>query len=543
MAGNRVASVGMVIACGIVAAAWESSATPFEDHGRSDPQAEKISQIIDKWIAKRWEEKGVKPARPASDAEFLRRVSLDVGGRIPRVSEVRRFLDDPRPDRRAREVDRILEGAQYVNHFTNYWRALMIPSSNDMLLRSVGASFESWLRRALSANTPYDEMVRQILAAKVEYSFTSNRNPDTDPTLVAFYQANEAKPETLAAATSRLFLGVKLECAQCHDHPFANYTRQQFWEYAAFFSGIEPRMSGGFTVGIVDDPACHEVKIASTDKLVQAKFLDGSAPTWKPNVPTRAILADWVTSRDNPYFAKALVNRMWANFFGIGIIDPVDEPSEDNQPSHPELLDELAKAFVETGYNLKTLIRGIVGSQAYQLSSAEDDAGSKATAEDARLFRRMAIKGLSPEQFFDSLALAVGFRQGNQFNGRFFFDASGARAEFLGKFSAQERRTEYQTSILQALTLMNGKFVSDATDFQNLDKTELLAAVVNAPFLDDRQRVETLFLATLSRMPTSAEAEKFGKYVASGGVQSNTKAALADVLWVLLNSSEFMLNH
>jgi hypothetical protein len=265
--------------------------------------------------------------------------------------------------------------------------------------------------------------------------------------------------------------------------------------------------------------------------------LDGTEPRWEADKAARVTLAQWVTDAKNPYFARAAVNRLWAHFFGIGLIEPVDEVKDDNAPSHPELLDELSRQFVAHQFDIKYLVRAITNSQAYQRSSA----ASERRPDDARLFAYMAVKGLSPEQFFDSLAEAIGFHEESRPTPRPDGQpVNTPRAMFLAKFSNQDNRTEWQTSILQALALMNGKFVDDAT---SIERSKTLAAVVDAPFLNTEQRIETLYLATVSRKPRPEELARLVKYVTIGAPKESQKDAFADVFWALLNSGEFILNH
>lgn len=505
--------------------------------------AQALAARLDQLIENRWKQENVKPAALADDAEFLRRVYLDIAGRIPRVAEVREFLDDKSADKRVCVVEKLLDSPLYVNHFTNYWRALMLPQANN--LRFLDPNFTGWLNERIRDNVGYDRLVRELLTAPVALNNPRNPRPQAaisnQPTPIAFYQANEQRPENLAASTSRLFMGIKLECAQCHDHPFAKYTRKQFWELAAFFAGIRAPQGQNFVFQASEDKAdVREISIPMTDKVVQARYLDGTDPQWKKDAGSRTVLAEWLTSPINPYFSRALSNRLWSHFFGIGIIEPVDEPGADNPPSHPEVLDELSQQFAAHQFDIKFLIRAIVATRAYQLASASPGSASA----DPRLFSHMALKGMSPEQFFDSLALATGYREQVQPNARVaLFGLGTPRAEFLNKFAAQEKRTEFETSILQALMLMNGKFVGDATDGSNLERTETLAAVFDAPFLTMPQKIETLFLGTLSRKPRPDEAARFLQYVENGGPRKNARAALADVFWALLNSSEFILNH
>jgi hypothetical protein len=489
-----------------------------------DELAARIDQII---LGKLAAAK-IEPAANADDAEFLRRVSLDIAGRIPRAFEVRDFLEDTTPDKRKRLVERLLERSAYVNNFANVWRDLLLPQVNNPQVRGLIPSFEDWLRPRIRENVPYDQMIRELLMAaspSMNTMMRRERAGNMEPTPAAFYQANELKPENLAGNTSRILLGVKLECAQCHDHPHAHWVRQQFWEYAAFFADVAAQR-----------PGMQTLKLPGTNKVVEARFLDGSEPKIDGYRTLRTALAEWMTAPNNPYFARAAANRLWAHFFGVGIVEPVDDLAENNPPSHPELLDELARQFVANRFDVKFMIRAITSSQAYQRTSTVADPSHA----DPRTFAQMNVRGLSPEQLIDSLLQATGGNDTHEQSNRTLMEFSSARAQFVGRFTNQERRTEHQTSILQALTLMNGKVVEGATD---LERSETLAAVADAPFLDKRQKVEVLFMATLSRRPNHDEAERFVAYVSSGGAKANPQTALGDVFWALLNSAEFMLNH
>jgi hypothetical protein len=512
--------------------------------GRAGDRLDDVATLaikIDQRIAAGQKAREVVAAPLAPDGEFVRRIYLDLAGRIPRVSEVRAFLDDKRADKRRRLVEKLLDGANYVNHFSNVWRAHLLPQNNDMQVQFLAGQIEQWARERVRENTPYDRMVRRLITTPVAFRgavrFTPG-NSGIDPGVIAFFQANEMKADNLAAATSRLFLGVKIECAQCHDHPFAKWTRKQFWEYTAFFGGIKPqRVNGGVFSPATDDVKRHEITIPGSEKVVKAKFLDGSVPQWSDDATTRAVLAEWMTRPDNPFFARAAVNRMWEHFFGIGLVDPVDDFREENPASHPQLLDDLAQAFVAHKFDLKFLIRAITASQTYQRSSTMTDDSQ----EDIRAFARMPLKGLTPEQVFDSLATAVGYRGDTRAPAGFGFRVNTTRGEILNKFTNPvDRRTEYQTSILQALALMNGKFISDAT---SLARSETLAAVIDSPFMDTRQKLDTLYLAALARPMRGSEAARLIPYVSGGGPSREPNKALADVFWVLLNSSEFILNH
>jgi hypothetical protein len=491
--------------------------------------AKAMSAKIDEAIRAKWTEKNVKPAPAASDAEYFRRLSLDLNGRIPTITQLKDFLDDDRADKRRIWVEVLMQGRDnvdlYNNHFTNYWRHLIFAQATNQQAQFFGFNTDPWFSKHVKENTGYDAMVRELLTTQQG---------------AAFYQANENRPENIASATSRLFLGIKLECAQCHDDKSGgSWLRTQFWEYAAFFTNFNPQR--GFQPQLPGGNGAAKIKIPDKDQIVEAKFLDGKEPIWRSGVAPQNILTEWMTSKDNPYFARAAVNRMWYYLLGTGLTDPVDHmANEDNPPSHPELLDELAFQFAAHGFDNKYLIRAITGSEAYRLTSAQ----TEESQEDPRLFARMGVKGMSPEQLFDSVLLAVGYRtepggnMNNRFNG---FQTNTPRGEFVTRFTnASDKRTERQTSILQALYLMNGKFLNDAIELKDGCLDRIASAGPTVPM---SRRIEELYIITLSRKPNEKEMEKMLKYVENGGAAKETRKALADIFWALLNSSEFILNH
>jgi Protein of unknown function (DUF1553)/Protein of unknown function (DUF1549) len=522
-------------------------------HAQPPSDAATLAVKIDQHLAKRWSMANVTPAPGADDAEFVRRVYLDLAGRIPTVAETRSFLADKKTDRRQQLIERLLASPRYSIHFAGVYRALLIPEAgNNFLVRFQQGSFEDWLKLGLKSNAGFDKITRDLLTAPVGnegalavFSFNNGPSP------IAFYSAKDFKAESLAAGAARVFLGVRVECAQCHHHPFADWKKEQFWGLAAFFSGINSQRAGDVLIPAAEMPNKRELTIPGTETVVQAKFLDGKQPDWKESAatPTRSVLASWMTSRANPYFARATVNRTWAYFLGTGLVEPIDDMvGAGATASHPELLDLLAREFVEHNFDLKFLIRAITLTDAYQRTSAGTD---KAQGEPTH-FARMPLRGQTPEQLFDSLVTATGFRSGESKES--LLDAisgkSSARAQILSRFTnLTERPTMSQTSILHALTLMNGKIVADAT---SLEKSETLAALVDAPFLSTADRVETLYFAALSRRPSAKEIDRMTRFVeeavreAGNSDKMRSKAyndAISDVFWVLLNSSEFALNH
>jgi hypothetical protein len=501
--------------------------------------AQVLAMKIDAHLADAWAAAKVKPAPLADDATYLRRVYLDITGKIPPASEVRRFMRDSTPDKRRRVVEQLLDSPGYVNHFSDVWRHLMLPEADtNFQIRYTSLGFENWLRKKFGDNAGYDEVARELITQPVGnnpngYFDYYGQGGQVSP--MSFYLAKEAKPENLAASMTRILLGVRVECAQCHDHPFAKWKREQFWGQAAFFAGIQGRGQNGFIGNLRELPDRRELAIPNTERVAQAVFLDGKEPQWKYKVGARETFADWVTAPENPFFARATVNRLWAQFFGTGIVEPVDDFKDDNPPSHPELLDELSRSFVAHKFDFKFLIRAITASEAYQLSSIPTDPAQ----EDQRLFARMAVKGLTPEQLFDSFSQATGFRDPTPRSQRAFI-FNDTRQDFLSKFTQQDRLTEIQTSIPQALAMMNNPLVTNAT---HPSRGETLAAIADAPFMDTSGRVEALFLAALSRKPSPEELARLVPYVNGGGPKHDSKRALGDVFWALLNSAEFVLNH
>jgi hypothetical protein len=520
----RQFSIGIFCVCCLFAPARSSRLSADEP---TTPHA--MAARIDERLAAHWQSAAIEPSPPASDAEFLRRVYLDLTGKIPTVSEARKFLDDDAPDRRARIVAELVARPAHATHLANTWTQFLLPQDAAVAQFGGGYQFHAWLSNKFVDNVPYDAIVRELLLAEGQFN-------QSGATL--FYYALELKPEEIAASTSRAFLGVQIQCAQCHDHPHDHWTQRDFWAYAAFFARLQQPANAQQVFGtVVREIETGEVKLPETDEVVPPRYLGGDEATAVEGTTRRQQLAAWLASTDNPYFARASVNRVWSQMFGRGIVDPADDLGQHNAPSHPELLDELAAYFVRTKFDLRGLFQTLALTQAYQRSSA----GSAESSPLPSSFARMAIKTLSAEQLYDCLAQATAKREmvGNQFVGnRQFFDQN--RQAFINKFRAPTAGlTEYQSGIPQALTLMNGTDVRSATDLETSD----ILISLTAPFFSDQQRIDVLFLATLSRRPTADEQRQFGDYVAAQTDPADKRKALGDILWALVNSAEFSLNH
>lgn len=514
------------------------SAAPGPGSAPAELAPAELARRIDRLLEAGWQTANIEPAPPAEDAEFLRRAFLDLTGRIPSVAEVRGFLDDRDPQKRAKLVEQLLQRATFPAHFGRMLRDLMLPgSAGNPQLQFLAPQFEAWLRLRLEDGAGYDKLVTDLLTYAGAATTVRGAALNAEPNPSAFYQVNERRPENLAASTSRLFLGVQLECAQCHNHPFAKWKREEFWAFTAFFNSID----AGNQRTPTEQPGRNNrrgIQIPGTNTTVGPRLLDGTEPDWKDDETKPAALARWLTSPDNPHFARAAVNRVWWQFFGRGLVDPVDDLDESNAPSQPEVLDELTRQFVAHHFDFKYLARAITSTRAYQLSSRT----THASQDDPRHFARMPLRSLTAEQLYDSLVQATGFEeQGFAGRGEGIARIGGSRTAFLSKFAdTGPSRTDYQASILQSLTMMNGRLTADASTLQ---RGATLQAVAEAPFLSTADKLETLFLSTLSRRPTQDEAITMELFVRFADTAESENVALADVFWALLNSAEFVLNH
>ena len=506
-----------------------------------------------------WEKQGVQVAEPADETEFLRRVYLDLTGRIPVPYEVYAYLESNPQARRAKLVDELLPSRDHATHLATVWRKLLLPDGINTSLYGGTGKFDEWLADRFENNVPYDQLVRELLLAE-------GRVSDSGP--IMFYAALKLNPEELAAKTSRTFLGMRMECAQCHDHPFDEAISQEdFWGFAAHFAQISrPKGKIEMTSSVlrVRDNNRGEVMLPDSDEVVPPRFpytfagmsiagadmsiaegdkaaVEQTANATEPQTESsrREQLVDWLTTKQNRRFARATVNRAWQHLFGLGLVEPADDMRIDNPSACPEVLDTLSYDFAASGYDLRRLLRVLVLSDAYQLSSrSKTDEPSQGL-----LFARMNIKSFSADQLYDCINVATepdasGANDAN--NGALLRFGNTARQAFIEKFQAPPgQRTDYHAGIPQALTLMHGTLVHSATD---LTSSGLLKSI-SAPFFTDQQRVETLFLSTLSRFPAKSEQQTMLAHLKEAGNAEERSQAFGNILWALLNSAEFTFIH
>jgi hypothetical protein len=490
------------------------------------------NNFIDGLVYDKLRRLGLTPSDPAADHTFLRRAFLDVIGRLPTPTEARAFLADTAPNKRARLVDRLLERPEYADYWANKWADLLRPNPYRAGVKAV-YNLDAWLRDAFRRNLPYDQFVRELLTA----SGTTFHNGAT----VVFRDRRE--PEEIAPIVSQLFLGVRLDCAKCHHHPFEAWSQDDFFSFAAYFAklghggtGLSPPISGGEET--IFNAGKGDVKHPVTHTVLSPRPLAGAPATIAADTDPRATLAAWVTGPENPYFAKVIVNRVWADLMGRGIIDPVDDIRATNPPSNGPLLDALAVDFRKSGYDLKKLLRTIMASHTYGLSSLPKGCN----AADQRYFSRHYRQRLRAEVMLDAVCDVTGVQE------RFGAAPPGTRAMelwtvrtqslFLDSFGRPDpnqdppcERTS-DTTVVQALHLMNApnvnsKLTADGARPQVLAKSDKTA----------RELVEELYLVAYARFP-SAEERRIAVQLYQR--QPNRRQATEDLLWTLLNTPEFV---
>jgi hypothetical protein len=530
---------------------------------RAAASDEEIIAEINRLIARGWEQNEARPSPRADDYEFGRRVTLDIAGRIPSLEELTAFVDDTGAQKRLQYVDRMLDTPDYIRHFTNIWANTLVGRGMRNANR---AELEKWLRDTIYRNEGYDKFV---------YGLVSAEGAGEENGAINFLSAHlndGAVPAT--AITARVFLGMQVQCTQCHNHPFNDWKQSQFWGLNAFFRGTQRRNNGDRREQLLtDQPVTGLVFFEKRNGLQEAinrKFVDGTPATADENAKPRTQLAKFITDPKRPYMAQAQVNRMWAHFFGVGFTKPVDDMGPHNPPSHPELLDFLAKEFTEAGFDNKRLIRWITGSDAYQLTSrfGEGNTRDDPNAGNTPLFSRMYVKHFTAEQLYDSLIVATDAHKAK----RNADAAEKQRREWLGQFirtfgtDENDEATVFNGTIPQALVLMNGELIRSATsDAQGSFLHRLLEARGGEVTPDKsakgqkprktsrpakgrtarnpvRAKIDTLFLASLGRPAHDDEVQRLEKVLADNKSQNGIQA-FEDLFWALLNSNEFIINH
>jgi hypothetical protein len=490
------------------------------------------ANYVDELALAKWKQLGLRPSPPADDAVFLRRVTVDVCGRLPTVAEARAFLDDKSPDKRARLIDRLLDSPDYPAYFAMRWGSIL---RNSNLAGSTQAAyaFHNWLKDAIARNRPYDEFVRGIVAAAGEWQEA--------PAINWYWQSRDDQLHQVTADTAQVFLGVRLQCARCHHHPYEKWGQADYYGLAGFFTRLGRKSFGEPPPYYASASVTTGVKDPLTGKTPEPKYPDGPEAKFTSEQDPRHALVDWMARPDNPFFARTLVNRLWGHLLGRGLYHEVDDLRDTNPPSNPELLDALARDFIAHKFDVKHVLRTILNSRVYQLSAepTEHNRG------DRQNFARYYARRMPAEVFLDAVDQAAGTRTG--FSGV----SSNARAVdlphegfgsyFLDTFDRPRRVTACECerssggTLAQVLLLANSEEIENKIAAGDGRVAKLMKA--RKPMKD---AIEELYLAAYGRFPRPEELTLTLGHVE--GLQ-NKQQGLEDVLWTILNTKEFMFNH
>jgi len=484
--------------------------------------------FIDDFVFSKLKRLNIVPSELCADEEFLRRASLDLIGVLPTAEEARKFLASRDANKRAKLVDELLERPEYADFWGLYWSD-RLSNSRQFLYEKGTFFFQQWLREAMEQNLPYDQFARELITA-------TGGLYEVAPT--SYYPLMK-KAEDMATTTSQVFLGVSLECARCHDHPFEKWKQDDFLGFAAFFAQVrhKNRIRQNERVLYLDPK--RELTHPKSKQPVTPKFLGGEPVKVEPGRDRREVLAEWMTAPSNPFFAKAIVNRLWKHFLGRGLVEPVDDFRVTNPPTNEALLDALAEDFIRHKYDLKRLFRTIVGSRVYQLS-AQPNGTNK---EDKQFYSRFYLKRLNAEELLDGICRVTEIPE--KFPG-FHLGTRAAQlpdpkvpSYFLDVFDRATRETvcerKQTTSVMQIMHLVSGDTINQKIRAEN----GLIERLIKSG-KSGGEIIEELYLRTLSRFPKQEEAQ-----LAQQGISQapSPREGYEDLLWALLNSKEFLFNH
>ncbi len=481
---------------------------------------------------------GAPLSERCSDAEFLRRASLDVTGALPKPEEVKSFLSSPDTLKREKLADRLLSSDAYIDFWTLKWSDLLRNSQRSLLPKGMKA-YHQWIRESVKTDKPWDKFVREILTAKGSGFLAGEVNyyrTGTDPD-----GASISTPEELGETTAQLFMGVKLQCAHCHNHPFEKWTQVQYYQLAGFFKRLESKSGKEPGEKLISENGLDEIRHPKTNLVLHPAPLDAAPIPTEFKGDRRQFFADWLTAPDNPFFANVIVNRIWKHYMGRGLVEPVDDFRVTNPATNDPLLKYLASDFRNKKYDLKALMREILLSDAYNRSSR----ATPENAPDNRYYSRFLVKRMSAEQILDALDDVTGTSE------KFKDYPVGTRAVqlmdttvaslFLDAFGRPVRQTTCEcerssdTSVNQALHLLNGEDVQAKLASPDGNLAKLCDGTLTPDAI-----IEQLYLSTLSRPPTGSETNLALTWFEK---RNDRKLATQDLAWALVNSKEFLFNH
>jgi hypothetical protein len=488
---------------------------------------------VDKFVFNKLQSLGVPASPICDDATFLRRVTLDIAGRLPTLDEIERFESEPADTRRDRAIDGLLDSPEYAEFFALKWNTILRNRVAEGATAFANFAFHAWIRDSLDANMPYDEFVRQIVTAS---GSVASHPP------VAWYTQVTSTTQRMEDA-AQLFLGQRLQCANCHHHPYEKWSQQDYAHMAAFFVTIDKKSgSDPGEPNYITRLAAASYAHPKTGQPIAPAGLDDDVISPDPGSDVRHAFADWMTQPDNPFFARALVNRYWKHFLGRGLVEPEDDLRVTNPPTNPELLDALAQAFVDSGYDMKQLIRMITQSHTYQFDSGV--AGDNLA--DRRNYSRFYPKRLSAEVLLDAIdhvttattsfePLPVGTRAvalPDAAYGSYFMKVFGRS----NATTACECESTQEPNLAQNLLLLNSAEIQAKLAADTGRAAQLAAAEANS----DGDQIRQLYRIALSRHPADDELQAALNYLAG---KPNRRQAYEDIIWSLINAKEFLFNH
>jgi hypothetical protein len=503
-----------------------------------------VNTLVDKHTHKKWKDLGLVPSELCTDQEFIRRLSLDLTGTLPTPSQVLEFMADKDANKRDKLVEKLLSRPEYSYFFANKWADILRVKRRGQPDRAKGTfAFHTWIRKAIARDKPYDEFARDILGA-------TGDEQSSPPTV---WYKELITPEQFVDDTAQVFLGLRLACAQCHHHPYEKWSQDDYWGLAAFFGRIGrktiPVMGEGGQQGTqrlaIFNASRGSVTNKRTSRPAEMKPLDGKPVTARSDEDPRHKLVDWMVAEDNPFFARAVANRYWAHFFGRGIVDPLDDMRVTNPPSNPELLDDLARDLIKNKFSLKHLIRTIVKSRTYQLSSTPNEFNK----HDKQNFARYYPRRMSAEVLFDAVNLVAEAPAGfgglptdkHAPNRAIMLPDESFPSYFLEVFGRPQRISACECERINEANLAQALHLLNSDEVQNkLSRPGGRAEKMARDSRPDAEKVDELFLWAFARKPDEEQRDLALRHI--GKNSANKKVAYENILWALLNSKEFQFN-
>ncbi len=490
------------------------------------------NNYIDTLTLARWKNLGIVPSELCTDSEFIRRVTVDLCGRLPTVEEAKAFLADGAKDKRAKLIDRLLESRDYPAYFAMRWGTIL---RNASLAGSEQAAyaFHEWIRDHIARNRPYDEFVRGIVAAAGEWQDA--------PAVNWYWQMRDDQLHQPVADTAQVFLGLRLQCAKCHHHPYERWSQNDYFGLAGFFSRLGRK-------GLGEPPPYYASRTRTTSEInphtgkpIEPKLLDGDVLTVAPEDDPRHKLVDWMAEPNNPFFARALVNRTWGHLMGRGLVDPIDDMRETNPPSNPELLDALARDFVKSKFDVKHIIRTICNSRTYQLSSEPNDYNKHDKQNHARYYGRRMIAEVLHDAIDQVTLTRTTFSKVSRTARAVDLPHEGFGSYFLDVFSRPQRSSACECARSDSANLPQVLHLATSPEIdRKISNAKGRVALLVQRKASAEDAVTELYLAAFARTPSAAERERAVRFL---GSQADQRRGLEDLCWALLNTREFMYNH